>query len=87
MTTVTQAAGGARKPGWILAIVSLGVVLSSLDLFVVNIALPSIAADLHSGNVSELSWILDAHAAGAARRVRDLAAAILRSADFSGRNA
>ena len=62
MATATQAARGARKPGWILAIASLGVVLSSLDLFVVNVALPSIAADLRSGNVRELSWILNAYA-------------------------
>ncbi|MDX6389536.1 MAG: hypothetical protein QOJ73_599 [Streptosporangiaceae bacterium] len=46
MATATQAARGAAKPGWILAIVSLGVVLSSLDLFVVNVALPSIATGL-----------------------------------------
>jgi MFS family permease len=62
MATATQAARGARKPGWVLAIVSLGVVLSSLDLFVVNVVLPSIATDLHSGNVRELSWILNAYA-------------------------
>ncbi len=62
MTTVTQSTGAERKPGWILAIVSLGPVLSGLDLFVVNIALPSIATDLHSDNVSELSWILNAYA-------------------------
>ena len=46
MATATQAVRGAAKPGWILAIVSLGVVLSSLDLFVVNVALPSIATGL-----------------------------------------
>jgi hypothetical protein len=47
MATATQAARGAPKPSWILAIVSLGVVLSSLDLFVVNVARPSIATSLH----------------------------------------
>src|ERR1700678_3313432 len=62
MPTATQAARGALKPGWILAIASLGVILSSLDLFVVNVALPSIATSLHSGNVRELSWILNAYA-------------------------
>ncbi len=60
--TASQTTGAARKPGLILAIVSLGPVLSGLDLFVVNIALPSIATDLHSSDVSELSWILNAYA-------------------------
>lgn len=62
MTTALPAARVARKPGWVLAIVSLGVVLSSLDLFVVNIALPSIASGLHATSVSELSWILNSYA-------------------------
>ena len=62
MATATQAARGAPKPGRILAIVSLGVILPSLDLFVVNIALPSIATDLRSSNVRELSWIPNAYA-------------------------
>jgi EmrB/QacA subfamily drug resistance transporter len=60
--TALPAVGAARKPGWTLAIVSLGVVLSSLDLFVVNVALPSIEAHLHSSNLSELSWVLNAYA-------------------------
>ena len=62
MATATRAACRAAKPGWILAVVSLGVVLSSLDLFVVNVALPSIATDLRSSNVRELSWVLNAYA-------------------------
>lgn len=52
----------ARKPEWVLAIVSLGVVLPNLDLFIVNVALPSIATDLHSSGVGELSWVLNAYA-------------------------
>jgi EmrB/QacA subfamily drug resistance transporter len=62
MTAATPVIGGARKPTWTLVIVSLGVILSSLDLFVVNVALPSIGAHLHSGNLSELSWVLNAYA-------------------------
>lgn len=57
-----MAAEVVRKPGWILTVVSLGVVLPNLDLFVVNVALPSIGADLRSSSVSELSWILNAYA-------------------------
>lgn len=63
-TAGTASPGGApaRGPGWILAIASLGTVLSYLDLFVVNIALPSISRDLGSGSLSELSWILNGYA-------------------------
>jgi EmrB/QacA subfamily drug resistance transporter len=38
------------------------VVLASLDLFIVNVALPQIARDLHTSNLSELSWILNGYA-------------------------
>jgi EmrB/QacA subfamily drug resistance transporter len=61
---MTQAAKRrlAGKPAVVLVIVSLGLVLSNLDLFVVNVALPSIAVDLHPGDLGELSWILNAYA-------------------------
>jgi MFS family permease len=36
-------------------------VLASLDLFIVNVALPSIARDLGAG-LSELSWVLNGYA-------------------------
>ena len=36
------------RPALVLVIVCAGVVLASLDLFIVNVALPSIARDLHS---------------------------------------
>jgi MFS family permease len=52
----------AGKPAVVLVIVSLGLVLSNLDLFVVNVALPSIASYLHPGDLGELSWILNAYA-------------------------
>jgi len=59
-----QAAGGAGQaaPREVLAIVSAGVVLASLDLFVVNVALPQIARDLGAANLSELSWVLNGYA-------------------------
>jgi multidrug transporter EmrE-like cation transporter len=56
LTTLTT------RPRAVLVIVSLGLVLSNLDLFVVNVALPSIAEDLHPANLGELSWILNAYA-------------------------
>ncbi len=59
------AAPGARAtaaPREVLAIVSAGVVLASLDLFVVNVALPQIARDLGTANLGELSWVLNGYA-------------------------
>jgi EmrB/QacA subfamily drug resistance transporter len=48
----------------VLVIVCAGVVLASLDLFIVNVALPQMARDLHvRGNaVADLSWVLNAYA-------------------------
>ena len=50
------------SPAMVLAIVCAGVVLASLDLFIVNVALPDIARDLHTRNLADLSWILNAYA-------------------------
>ncbi len=49
-------------PRQVLVIVCAGVVLASLDLFIVNVALPQIARDLHASNLSELSWVLNGYA-------------------------
>ena len=46
----------------VLIIVCAGVVLASLDLFIVNVALPTLARDLHERNLSSLSWVLNAYA-------------------------
>ena len=46
----------------VLVIVCAGVVLASLDLFIVNVALPDIARDLHTSNLADLSWVLNAYA-------------------------
>jgi EmrB/QacA subfamily drug resistance transporter len=46
----------------VLVIVCAAVVLASLDLFIVNVALPSIARDLHQRDLGSLSWILNAYA-------------------------
>jgi EmrB/QacA subfamily drug resistance transporter len=52
------------SPRAVLTIVSAGVVLASLDLFIVNVALPQMARDFHvSGTgLSSLSWVLNAYA-------------------------
>ncbi|MEV0251438.1 MFS transporter [Nocardia sp. NPDC050712] len=46
----------------VLAIVSIGVLLSSLDLFIVNVALPDLAADFGGADLAGLSWVLNAYA-------------------------
>ena len=51
------------SPRLVLAIVCAGVVLASLDLFIVNLALPQIATDFHVHNgLADLSWVLNAYA-------------------------
>ncbi len=45
-----------------LAIVCAGVVLASLDLFIVNVALPDISRDFGHASLSELSWVLNGYA-------------------------
>ena len=50
------------SPTLVLVIVCAGVVLASLDLFIVNVALPDIARDLHTRDLSSLSWILNGYA-------------------------
>src|ERR1700748_2981181 len=50
------------SPKLVLVIVCAGVVLASLDLFIVNVALPAIARDLHERNLGDLSWVLNAYA-------------------------
>src|SRR5919204_2316792 len=73
MTSLSQLSthaprGGTRRadasPRLVLTIVCAGVVLASLDLFIVNVALPQMARDLHvrGDAVADLSWVLNAYA-------------------------
>jgi EmrB/QacA subfamily drug resistance transporter len=52
------------SPRLVLTIVCAGVVLASLDLFIVNVALPQIGRDfrLHGAALGDLSWVLNAYA-------------------------
>ncbi len=50
------------SPRLVLVIVCAGVVLASLDLFIVNVALPQIAKDFHAHGLGDLSWVLNAYA-------------------------
>ncbi len=55
----TERANSSRQ---VLLIVCAGVVMASLDLFIVNVALPQIARDLGASNLGELSWVLNGYA-------------------------
>ena len=46
----------------VLLIVSAGFSLATLDLFIVNVALPKIAHDFDSAGLGDLSWVLNAYA-------------------------
>jgi EmrB/QacA subfamily drug resistance transporter len=54
--------GDSTSPRQVLIITCAGVVLASLDLFIVNIALPQIAKDFGDSNLGELSWVLNGYA-------------------------
>ncbi len=62
----TPPATGSRReapPALVLLIVCAGVVLASLDLFIVNVALPQIGRDFHlrAGDLGDLSWVLNGY--------------------------
>ncbi len=46
----------------VLTLVSVGVFMVSLDLFIVNVAFPKIEANFHGSNISSVSWVLNAYA-------------------------
>ena len=52
----------AASPRQVLAIVCVGICLANLDLFIVNVALPSISADLGGARMADLSWVLNGYA-------------------------
>ena len=66
MASLSQLLGSRRRGDasatLVLAIVCAGVVLASLDLFIVNVALPDMAGDLGAHSLGELSWVLNAYA-------------------------
>src|ERR1700709_1835264 len=47
----------------VFAVVAAAIVMSNLDLFIVNVALPSIGDDF-GGTLAQLSWVLNAYAIG-----------------------
>ena len=61
---LTRTARGNASPRLVLVIVCAGVVLASLDLFIVNVALPQMARDfgVRGDGLADLSWVLNAYA-------------------------
>ncbi|MDE3133317.1 MAG: DHA2 family efflux MFS transporter permease subunit [Acidobacteriota bacterium] len=62
MSSLSQLRRRDASPSLVLVIVCAGVVLASLDLFIVNLAMPSMARDLHQRSLSTLSWVLNGYA-------------------------
>ncbi len=62
MNVVVNQRKNRVRPAEVLVIVCAGVVLASLDLFIVNVALPKISTDLHASSLGEVSWVLNAYA-------------------------
>ncbi|XVQ14907.1 MFS transporter [Spirillospora sp. CA-255316] len=57
--------GGAAGPsrlGPVFAIVAIGVSMSNLDLFIVNVALPQVGEGFSGASLASLSWVLNAYA-------------------------
>lgn len=50
------------SPNQVLAIVCVGICLANLDLFIVNVGLPNIAADFQGSTLESLSWVLNGYA-------------------------
>ena len=55
---------GGATPNQVLAIVCVGIILANLDMFIVNVGLPSIGAEFHEATLEDLSWILNGYTIG-----------------------
>jgi EmrB/QacA subfamily drug resistance transporter len=53
---------GAGRPGIVFAVLALAVFIATLDVFIVNIAVPAIRADFQHSSVADVSWVLNAYA-------------------------
>lgn len=58
----SEATAKASSPTEVLVIACAAVVLASLDVFIVNLALPQIAREFGTSDLSSLSWILNGYA-------------------------
>src|SRR6201992_1097096 len=60
-TTPPAATADARRVTAVVGVLSLAVFMSSLDLFIVNLAFPYIGREFHGTNLSSLSWVLNGY--------------------------
>jgi MFS family permease len=60
-TTPAPAEREHGHPSIVLATLALASVMSVMDLFIVNVALPDIVSDLHK-SLSDVAWVLNAYA-------------------------
>ena len=51
-----------RRTNWVFAVIAVGAFMAQLDLFIVNIAFPSIQSSFPGSTPSSLSWVLNAYA-------------------------
>jgi EmrB/QacA subfamily drug resistance transporter len=61
VTEQERAGTSARGVGVIVAVLSIAVFMSSLDLFIVNLAFPYIGREYAGTTLSSLSWVLNAY--------------------------
>jgi EmrB/QacA subfamily drug resistance transporter len=52
---------GARRTAAVVGVLSLAVFMSSLDLFIVNLAFPYIGREYRSSSLGSLSWVLNGY--------------------------
>lgn len=60
--TAARPRSRVATPRQVLAIVSVGICLANLDLFIVNVGLPNIAQEFRRASLEDLSWILNGYA-------------------------
>ena len=60
MSDALLAAASGRRRWWALAALAMSVLVVGLDLFVLSLALPTLAVDLHA-STSDLQWFVDAY--------------------------
>ena len=56
-----QDGSGARRTALIVGVLAIAVFMSSLDLFIVNLAFPYIGREYHGTTLSSLSWVLNGY--------------------------
>ena len=63
-STADQVRGrnAGTRPSQVLAIVSAGLIMANLDLFIVNVALPNIRLDFGNPALDDMSWVLNGYA-------------------------